>query len=216
MDSNFIVWVEHDFAYNISVVKYYDIENKTEGIINNSPFDDSKFKVTTFFVDINNGITIYDRLKDKKREIVLYDLKNKMELDTISQMDGVVLYYNGLLNSDYKYLILYAQTFDEDVLYIHDLIKKTDKKIIGFYPQTLVYDDILTSKGLDVFYNVQLNVSGNINEHYFGEIYHLHDYTMEKIEYSFNLYMGNKYSAFLKFDKNPRMRNIHFELFFND
>jgi hypothetical protein len=214
MDSNFIVWVEQDFINNASVVKCYDLKKKKEEAVNISAFNNNTFKIATFFTNIDKGIVIYDRpVNNNEKEIVMYDLRNRRELATVLQMEDVVLYYNGILNKDYGYLALYAQTHSEDVIYVHDLTKNTNRKIVGFYPNTVVYDDIITSKGLDILYNVQLNVSGNINEHYFGEIYHLYDYTMEKIDYSFNLYSGTKYLAFLKFDKNPRVRNIHFELF---
>jgi hypothetical protein len=178
MDSNFIVWIEQDFTNNASVVKCYDLEKEEEDIVNISAFNNNTFKVTTFFANIDNGIIIYDRSINNKKEIVIYDLRNRRELDTVLQMEDVALYCNGILNRDYGYLALYAQTHSEDVIYIHDLTKNTNEKIAGFYPNAAVYDDIITSKGLDILYNVQLNVSGNINEHYFGEIYSIADIKM--------------------------------------
>jgi hypothetical protein len=207
-----IVYVEQNFKNNTSTIKYYDITSEKESDICSMPFTDTNLKASIFFVNINNGTIIYDRINNGKMEIIMYEIKSKIETDIIEPLEGVILNYRGLLNKDKYFIAYYSQTNDGDIIYIYDLNDKKNKRLVTFDQYSLAYNDMLYSKGSDILYNVQRNVSGLVKDHYYGEVYRLKNYSMEQIMRCFNISIGNKYMTILKFDEQG-INVIHFELY---
>jgi Tol biopolymer transport system component len=207
-----VVYVEQNFENNTSVVKHYNIAYEKEENICSMPFTDTNTYASIFFTNINSGTIIYDKINNGKMEIIVYDIKSKTEKNIIEPLKGVALNYGGLLNKEKNFLAYYSQTIDGDVIYIHDLNNNKNERLVSFDQYSLAYNDMLYSKDNDILYNVQRNISGNIKDHYYGEVYRLKNYSMEQVFKCFNISIGDKYIAFLKFD-DQGIKVIHFELY---
>ncbi|GHV62696.1 hypothetical protein AGMMS49587_10300 [Spirochaetia bacterium] len=207
-----IVYVDQNFENDTSSIKYYDISNGKIEDISVIPFTDTDIKASIFFSDINSGTIIYDRINNGKLEIIVYDVNSKTTISVIEPLEGVALDYRGLLNKENNFIALYSQAQDGDIIYIHDLKNNKNKRLVSFDQYSMAYNDMLYTKNNDILYNVQRNVSGNVKDHYYGEVYRLNNYSMEQIFKCFNISIGIKYIAFLKFD-DQGIKTIHFELY---
>jgi hypothetical protein len=211
-DGTDIVYVEHNFELNISYVKYYNIETENEKILCSAPHGNSVFIVNTFFVTINNGTIVFDKVNNGKMEVNIFDVNSDAIINTIKPLEGVNVNFKGSLNKENNFIAFFSRMNNTNIIYMHNIKENKNQRLVRFDQYSLAYNDILFTKNNEILYNVQKNVSGLVKDHYYGEIYSLNNYSMEQILKCFNMAIGENYIAFLKFDDSG-IKIIHFELY---
>jgi len=212
IDRGTIAWVNQDFQTESSIIKLYNIKEKTIKPIITTPFRKNGFKVPIFFIELKRGKLFYDKKTENNYSIKIYDIKRERELASFPVMDDIELHYNATFNPKENYLAIYAKGRESDLTYLLDLTDGRVQKLAGFYPNSVIYDDRIQSDGNEIIYPVQKNVSGNINEHYYIESYNIKTFKMDRIMYCFDLVASDGYRAYLKFDKDASCKTIYFEL----
>ncbi|WP_020614783.1 hypothetical protein [Sediminispirochaeta bajacaliforniensis] len=213
---NWLCWIEHDFEERISKIKALNLNDKTTKIICEKPFIEDRIRVPYIFIDMQDDYLAYDE-RNSDGSVLLYilDLNGVEPTIKLEAMKDVVLHYNGSYNPENNYLALYALTNKNDLIYRIDITNNKATKLAGFYEHAVLYDDIIETNNNQILYTIQKNVSGEIKDHYYAEIYNLDNYTMSSEMGCLHIVKNEMYTGLLRFDEIEDIQKIHFELYQN-
>ncbi len=216
ISKNRVAWIEHNLEKELTIIKLYDLNSRAMKIINTSEFIDDlpNFKMPTFILELKNDTLFYDKRQIQGApKIFMYDIRKAKITNELLAKSDILFHFSGSYNEHGNYLSLYARSNKEDLIYIYDLKENDSYNIVGFYPHTLVYDDRINTRDNFVIYNVQMNVSGDIIDHYFGEIYNITTRTMKRYKYAIDIVETDEYFGVLRFDRSKAINKINFELY---
>ncbi len=213
---NWICWIEHDFEESISKIKALNLNDKSTKIICETPFIEDRIRVPYIFIDMYDDHIVYDeRISDGSVSLYILDLNGEEPAVKLDAIKDVVLHYNGSFNPENNYLALYALTNKNDLIYKLDITNNKATKLVGFQEYTVLYNDIIETIDNEILYTVQKNVSGQVKDHYYTEIYNLDNYTMISEMGCLHIVKNETYTGLLRFDAIENIQKIHFELYQN-
>ena len=213
ISNNQIVWLEHDFNNLKSYIKIFKIETNEISVIESEDFTTSGFKVPIFFVEFKDNHVFYDKNReDQQLKIYCYNTIKNSIINDFNVPEDTQLHFNGSYDSKNEYIALYAKTDQEDLIYKINMKNKEIQKLAGFHDNSIINDDIIESKQNNIYYTVQLNVSGMVKDHYYSEIYNLNNNRMTNYKTAFHIIKSENYLGLLKYDDYLNINKIHFEL----
>ncbi len=216
VDNGKIVWLEYSINNEETYIKQFNIEEGLEYTVEsiNSMVVDKEAPLPTTFLELKNGKLFFDKKQTTgKVKIVLYDIVHNKIINEWNAKDDVTMHYAGAYSIENDYLALYAKTKKGDQIYIFDMANHKMDTIAVFPERTFVYDDKLKAYRDNVFYSVQQNVSGQVQDHYYSEIYDLKNKQQEQIKTAFDIFKNDKYLCVLKFDDVKHINKINFEMY---
>lgn len=213
ISNNKIVWVEYDFSNKISYLKLFNIDKKEIKIIDFEKFTATGYIYSIFFAEFKDGLIFYDKSRDNQPlKIYCYDTSTETIIEEYTIPEGVKLHYNGSYNSSKNYLALYARNQKEEIIYKIDLNNKEFQLLAGINKHSWIYHDILETNDNQIFYNIEVNLSGTVKDNHYAEVYDLNSYKIKQIKTAFHIIKSENYLGLLKFDEKLHHNKIHFEL----
>lgn len=216
VDNGKIVWLEYSMDNEETYIKQFNIEEGLEQTVEsiNSMAVDNEAPLPTSFLELKDGKLFFDKKQTTgKVKIILYDIVHNKIINEWNAKEDVTMHYAGAYSIENDYLALYAKTKKGDQIYIFDMANHKMDTIAAFPERAFVYDDKLKAYRDNVFYSVQLNVSGQVQDHYYSEIYNLKNKQQEQIKTAFDVFKNDKYLCVLKFDDVKHINKIHFEMY---
>jgi len=210
LDAGHVVWLEHNLEEKRTDIRLYDIVSNTLKSVVSTQHNDklASFPLATFIADVDGSVLVFDqRTVSGPPYYNLYDLDEKKAIKTLQSPQGIHFHYNAIINMKESRILAYAKSESGDLLYTLDINSGDDQKLVGFYPHSFVYDDLISQEGDFANYTIQMEVSGKIADHYFGETYNIKEKTMTRYRYAYHIDETSGYFSMLKFDpQNPRNR----------
>lgn len=196
-----VSYIVNDIKKNKSKVVIYNLKNKNKTIVDEQKFYEDRYKSRMFFTEISEDKLFYDLRDGEKLYLIVWDLKGKKVLEKLECEQGTLLHFNGSYNKESNYLALYGKGQKEEYIYAFNLQNKKTQKLSGFYEKSYIYNDRLIAGKEYIRYIVQINVTGEIAEHYRVENYDLKKFRISNAISYFDIFETEKNLALLKFDK---------------
>lgn len=201
---NIIYFMFYDYETNEAFISSYDTINKTETIFLKDDFVDGTFTHGRQFpsMDENQGyLSISKFNNDESITLLLFSLKDGLQ-QKYQLPDDIALVYASAVDIETSTVSVYYydRAKDKDCLGIYSLIDDSFKIIKVFHEYYYVYhDEIQTKDGFLYFVN-QMNVSGEISDHYSGFKYDIKRDRFEELKRCFSISFGSEKVQFLSFD----------------
>lgn len=218
IDNGKIVWLEHSMEDEKTHIKQFDIRHNLETTIQTIDFLKIKegLRFPTFFLELKNEKLFYDRKYNEGNiKIVLWDIDKNSKINEWDAKEDIILHFTGSYSEQKNFLALYAKSKKDDQIYIFDLNNLKQYPIVGFRGNSRIYDDKLRTEANNVVYSVQLNVSGKVADHYYGEIYNLNNMRMKQYKRAIDILKNDTYLCVLSFDDIRGPNKVHLELYKN-
>jgi hypothetical protein len=212
-----VVWIEHDDIKKLSKIKIYNLYTNIEQTIVSLDYISktfTSFKNSIISLELKDNKLFYDRrYDDAPSKIIVYDINKNEQVEELDTRNDISFNYDIAYSSENNYLTIYGNNIKKDIIYVLDITNKKVNNILEFYPRTVVYNDRMKLIEDNLFYTVQINVSGKIADHYYAEIYDIHNKTMKDYKHAIDIQKTNKYFSILKYDKKEEINKINFELY---
>lgn len=216
IDGHHIIWIEQNMAEGKTALMLYDINSESLAPAVEVSFNDTlpHFPLATFAAHINDGQILYDtRFPGQPIRFNLYSIAEGRVVQQISAPDDMMFHFRAKLNSKERNIIGYGKAVDGDLIYVLSLDTGMGRRLSGFYPRSVVNGDILKQTGQFVSYAVQLNASGAVADHYFGEVYNITENSMMRYKNAFNIEETGQHFSILRFDPDVGPAKINLEVY---
>lgn len=212
INDNYIVYLHHDFDKKKSQIIAYDLKSKTSKTIVTEKFSKNTTGIT--FLNICNDSLIYNTFNNKNEaEIKLYDLNSKKIIKSIKALSTSSVHYAGCYDEEAKTIVLYAQSSRYgDLIYKIDSETGRNTKLVGFRDYTVIKNDQMYFDGQRILYTVQRDISGNIIDHYYAEIYHLNSYRSVQRPHTAYCFLTKEWMGTLVYDDEKGINKIHLKI----
>lgn len=206
-------WIEQDVEQGFSRIRLYDFSTGAEKEMMKVPFRSEGFPIGIYFLTMDSNQIIHDQIVDEKYEILVRNAQTGDMLSRFPVPSEIEVNYTGVVNRAERFLALYAKGSQCDLTYIIDLVSGRVQKLAGFFPRSIVYDDLLQTSGRLVAYPVQKGQGGPVTDQFYVESYHIDRFEMDRVDHCFDLVLDDEYAAYLKFDTDQNEAGVRFELF---
>ena len=212
LNDNYIVYLNQDFEKMESQIIAYDLKSKTSKTIVSEKFSKNTTGIT--FLNICNDSLIYNTFNEgDEAEIKLYDLNSQKVIKSIKALKTTSIHYAGCYDEETKTIVLYAQSSRYgDLIYKIDSVTGRNTKLVGFRDYTVIKNDQMYFDGQRILYTVQRDISGNIIDHYYAEIYHLNSYRSVQRPHTAYCFLTKEWMGTLDYDKEKGIKKIHLRI----
>lgn len=211
-----IAWLVHNQEKRRDIIYIYDLTTSKQSVAAELPWPaiTQGLNFQTPFIELKGDLLFYSKRESfSSQKITVYNVKDNKIIDELPVASDIAFHYVASYNEQNNYLALYAKSKSGDLVYVYDLKKKQPCNMIGLDKLATLYGDRLSTIDNLVFYTVQLNTTGFIQDHYYGEIYDLNSKTQKQYDQAIDIIETEKYFGLIKFDKTEPFNKMHFILY---
>ena len=104
-------------------------------------------------------------------------MNSQKVIKSINALKTSSIHYAGCYDEEAKTIVLYAQSSRYgDLIYKIDSETGRNTKLVGFRDYTVIKNDQMYFDGQRILYTIQRDISGNIIDHYYAEIFQLNSF----------------------------------------